>query len=51
MKAASPAKPTISSNLRAISARRHAEDHAIEEHVFTPGEIGMEARADLDQRR
>ena len=43
------AKATISSNLRLISARRHAEDRAVEEDVFAAGQFGVKAGADLEQ--
>ena len=45
------AKATISSNLRLISARRHAEDGAVEVDVLAAGELGMKAGADLEQAR
>ena len=43
------AKATISSNLRWISARRHAEDGAVEVDVLAAGELGVEAGADFEQ--
>ncbi len=43
------AKATISSNLRAISALRHAQDGAVEEDVLAPGQFGMKAGAHLQQ--
>ena len=45
------ANATISSNFRLISARRHAEDCAVEVNVLSPGQLGMESGADLEQAR
>ena len=45
------AKPTISSNLRLISARRHAEDRAIKIDVLAPGKLAVESRPNLQQAR
>ena len=39
----------MSSNLRAISRRRHAQDGAVEENVFAAGQLGVEAGADFEQ--
>ena len=35
--------------LRLNLAALHAEDRAVQEHVLAPGELGMEARSDLEQ--
>ena len=43
------AKATISSNLRSISALRHAQDRAVEVDVLAAGQLGVEAGADLQQ--
>ena len=43
------ANATISSNLRSISRRAHAEDRAVEVDVLPPGQLGVEAGADLQQ--
>ena len=43
------ANATISSNLRSISRRRHAEDGAVEVDVLPAGQLGMEAGPDLQQ--
>ena len=48
--ARSPAKATISSKLRCDLAARHADDHAVQVDVLATGELGMEARPDLQQR-
>ena len=50
MKRSISAKATISSNLRSISALLHAEDGAVQIGVLAPGQIGVKAGADLEQR-
>ena len=42
-------KATISSNLRPISARAHAEDRAVEVDVLAPRQVRVKARADFEQ--
>ena len=42
---------TISSNLLLISARRHAQDGAVQLDVLAAGELGVEAGAHLEQAR
>ena len=41
----------MSSNLRLISARRHAENRAIKIDVLSPGELAVKSRSDLQQAR
>ena len=50
MNRSTSANSTISSNLRAISPPAHAEDRAVQEDVLAPRQLGVEARADLEQR-
>ena len=45
-----PENSTMSSNLRRISARAHAEDRAVQKNVLAAGQLGMKSGADLEQR-
>ena len=45
------AKATISSNFDLISRLRHAEDRAVEEDVFAPGQLRVKTGADFEQAR
>ena len=49
MNCSTPANSTISSKLALDLAPLHAEDRAVQEDVLAAGELGMEARADLEQ--
>ena len=50
MKRSTSANSTISSNLLLDLGASHAEDRAVQEDVLAPGQLGVEARADLEQR-
>ena len=51
MNSRSSAKSTISSKRSWISRLRQAEHDAVDEDVLAAGDLGMEAGAELDQRR